>query len=105
MAYKSGELKDTRDYFIDNLKAFLIVLVIWGHVESNLRPVGELTRLLFYPYVPYAMLCIYVGLSGEKCGEGREIPGRTLFFHALAVCLFPADELRDRPCVRAADKT
>ena len=48
MLHQGGRLNDNRDYFIDNLKAFLMVLVIWGHVEPNLRHVGELTRLYYF---------------------------------------------------------
>ncbi|MDE6874824.1 MAG: acyltransferase family protein [Lachnospiraceae bacterium] len=75
MAYKSGDLKDTRDYFIDNLKAFLIVLVIWGHVESNLRPVGELTRLYYFIHT-FHMPCFaftsgYLAKSVVKDGKFR----------------------------------
>lgn len=47
---RANELQPERDYFMDNLKAYLLVLVIFGHVVTSLRPVKEITNLYYFVY-------------------------------------------------------
>lgn len=72
---KKNELKDNRDNLIDNLKAFLIVLVIFGHVNTKLRSVGELTRLYYFIHT-FHMPCFaftsgYLAKTVMKDGKFR----------------------------------
>lgn len=72
---KNNKSESTRDDVIDNLKAFLIVLVIWGHVEPYLRPVDELTRLYHFIHT-FHMPCFaftsgYLAKSVMKDGNFR----------------------------------
>ncbi len=53
---------DNRDYFLDNLKAFLMVLVIFGHIVTSLRSVKEISSLYYYVYT-FHMPC-FVFTSG-----------------------------------------
>lgn len=39
---------DNRDYFFDNLKAFLILLVVIGHFISDLRGIKEISRIYWF---------------------------------------------------------
>lgn len=75
MVQKNEAIKDNREYFMDNLKAFLIVLVIFGHVVTSLRPVSEISRLYYFVYT-FHMPCFaftsgYMAKSMMKNGKFR----------------------------------
>lgn len=50
---------DNRDYFWDNLKAFLMVLVIFGHTVTSLREVKEITGLYYFVYTFHMPLFVF----------------------------------------------
>ncbi|MBQ9120243.1 MAG: acyltransferase family protein [Lachnospiraceae bacterium] len=50
---------DNRDYFVDNLKAFLMVLVIFGHVVTSLRGVKEMSALYYFVYTFHMPLFVF----------------------------------------------
>lgn len=75
MVQKDVQCKDNREYFIDNLKAFLMVLVIFGHVATSLQYRKENSGLYYFIYI-FHMPCFaftsgYMAKSMVKNGKFR----------------------------------
>lgn len=103
MEKRNEALKDNREYFIDNLKAFLIVLVIFGHVATCLQYRKENSGLYYFIYI-FHMPCFaftsgYMAKSIVKNGKFRaDRYFSTLWLYAFfrtATCLIERAYGRD----------
>jgi len=75
---------DNRDYFWDNLKAFLMVLVIFGHTVTSLREVKEITGLYYFVYTFHMPLFVFTSgfMAKTIMRDGKFRAGGAAVSHA-----------------------
>lgn len=76
----AGTIEDKRDYFIDNLKALLIVLVIFGHIVLYWGSVEQMTALYYFVHTFHMPFFVFVtGYMAKGVMKNGKFAAQRLF--------------------------
>ena len=55
-----GTNEATRDYLFDNMRAILIILVVWGHILSSMTKDSDYIKIIYF-YL-FSSICLHLPL-------------------------------------------